>query len=101
MNRHKDWCVVVCLIGGGQEINTGEAGITEWITALKEHYQDWEIHFSDEIFKSDYALSREWLEDQGPLNLHIEPDLNLSVSRSFRAEKLSAFVGALISGRFK
>lgn len=99
MNRHIDWCVVVCLIGGGQEINTGEAGITEWITALKEHYQDWEIHFSDEIFKSDYALSKDWLEDQGPLNLHIEPDLNLSVSlRSFRAENLSAFVGALISG---
>jgi len=99
MNRHKDWCVVVCLIGGGQEINTGEAGITEWITALKENYQDWEIHFSDEIFKSDYALSREWLEDQGPLKLHIEPDLNLSVSlRSFRAEKLSAFISAVISG---
>jgi hypothetical protein len=99
MNRHTDWCVVVCLIGGGQEINTGEAGVTEWITALKENYQDWEIHFSDEIFKSDYALSREWLEDQGPLKLHIEPDLNLSVSlRSFRAEKLSAFVSAVISG---
>lgn len=99
MNRHKDWCVVVCLIGGGQEINTGEAGITEWITALKENYQDWEIHFSDEIFKSDYALSRVWLEDQGPLKLHIEPDLNLSVSlRSFRAEKLSAFISAVISG---
>jgi hypothetical protein len=44
-------------------------------------------------------LSRKWLEDQGPLNLHIEPDLNLSVSlRSFRAEKLSDFVGTLISG---
>ncbi len=99
MNRHKDWCVVVCLIGGGQEINTGEAGITEWITALKENYQDWEIHFSDEIFKSDYALSREWLEDQGPLKLHIESDLNLSVSlRSFRAEKLSLFVSTVISG---
>ena len=99
MNRHKDWCVVVCLIGGGQEINTGEAGITEWITALKQNYQDWEIHFSDEIFNSDYAISREWLEDQGPLKLHIEPDLNLSVSlRSFRAEKLSAFVGAIIPG---
>lgn len=99
MNRHKDWCVVICLIGGGQEINTGEAGITEWITALKENYQDWEIHFSDEIFKSDYALSREWLEDQGPLKLHIESDLNLSVSlRSFRAEKLSLFVSTVISG---
>ncbi|MBU3537653.1 DUF2075 domain-containing protein [Polynucleobacter sp. UK-Gri1-W3] len=99
MNRHKDWCVVVCLIGGGQEINTGEGGIIEWISALKESYKDWEIHFSNEIFKSDYALSREWLEDQGPLKLHLEPDLNLSVSlRSFRAEKLSAFVSAVISG---
>jgi hypothetical protein len=99
MNRHKDWCVVVCLIGGGQEINTGEAGIAEWITALKEHYQDWEIHFSDEVFRSDYALSKDWLEDQGPLKLHIESDLNLAVSlRSFRADKLSAFVGAIIAG---
>lgn len=99
MNRHEDWCVVICLIGGGQEINTGEAGITEWITALKEHYQDWEIHFSDEIFKSDYAISREQLENRGNLKLHIEPDLNLAMSlRSFRAEKLSDFVGALISG---
>jgi hypothetical protein len=99
MNRHKDWCVVVCLIGGGQEINTGEAGISEWITALKENYRDWEIHFSDEIFKSDYALDREWLHDQGNLNIHMDPDLHLAVSlRSFRAEKLSAFVGEIISG---
>lgn len=99
MNRHKDWCVVVCLIGGGQEINTGEAGITEWITALKEHYQDWYIHFSDEIFKTDYSLNKEWLLDKGDLNIHVEPDLHLSVSlRSFRAEKLSAFISALIDG---
>lgn len=99
MNRHKDWCVVVCLIGGGQEINTGEAGISEWIAALKENYRDWEIHFSDEIFKSDYALDREWLHDQGGLNIHMDSDLHLAVSlRSFRAEKLSAFVGEVISG---
>ena len=99
MNRHQDWCVVVCLIGGGQEINTGEAGITEWITALKENYKNWDIHFSNEIFKSDYALSQEWLEDQGALNLYPENDLHLAVSlRSFRAEKLSDFIGALIAG---
>lgn len=99
MNRHEDWCVVVCLIGGGQEINTGEAGISEWITALKENYRDWEIHFSDEIFNSEYGLSREWLEDQGSLDLRSHPDLHLAVSlRSFRAEKLSTFVSALISG---
>jgi Uncharacterized conserved protein (DUF2075) len=99
MNRHKDWCVVVCLIGGGQEINTGEAGISEWITALKDNYRDWEIHFSDEIFKSEYALDRNWLNDQDNLQIHVEPDLHLAVSlRSFRAEKLSAFIGEVISG---
>jgi hypothetical protein len=99
MNRHQDWCVVVCLIGGGQEINTGEAGLTEWISSLKRYYHDWELHVSEEIFRSDYALSKEWLEEQGTPKLHIESNLNLSVSlRSFRAEKLSAFVGAIISG---
>ncbi len=99
MDRHKDWCVVVCLVGGGQEINTGEAGIKEWVTALKENYRDWEIHFPAEIFRSEYSLDKNWLEDQGPLNLHINQDLHLAVSlRSFRAEKLSDFVGALVDG---
>jgi hypothetical protein len=99
MNRHEDWCVVVCLIGGGQEINTGEAGITEWITALKDNYREWDIHLSDEIFKSDYALNREWLDLQGSLKLNVESDLNLAVSlRSFRAEKLSSFIGEVITG---
>lgn len=27
MARHEDWCTVICLVGNGQEINTGEAGI--------------------------------------------------------------------------
>lgn len=102
MNRHADWCVVVCLIGGGQEINTGEAGISEWMTALKENYADWEIHFSDEIFKTDYALDSELLQDLRGLNIHVEPDLHLAVSlRSFRAEKLSAFVSEVILGNFR
>ena len=39
MNRHKDWCTIVCLIGGGQEINTGEAGLEEWINAFQNKLQ--------------------------------------------------------------
>ena len=31
LDRHSDWAVIVCLVGGGQEINTGEAGVSEWI----------------------------------------------------------------------
>ena len=99
MNRHKDWCVVVCLIGCGQEINIGEAGVSEWITALKENYRDWEIHFSDEIFNLDDTLDFNWLQNQSDLDIHLEPDLHLAVSlRSFRAENLSKFVAELIAG---
>lgn len=38
MDRHPEWCTVVCLVGGGQEINTGEAGISEWINALETRF---------------------------------------------------------------
>jgi hypothetical protein len=43
MDRHKDWCVVVCLIGGGQEINTGEAGLEEWLTTIERNHADWQV----------------------------------------------------------
>lgn len=34
MDRHKDWAVIVCLVGGRQEINIGEAGIEAWLEAV-------------------------------------------------------------------
>ena len=97
MNRHKDWCTIVCLIGGGQEINTGEAGLEEWINAFKEKYQDWNIHYSNLIANSiDYIKSKEqkeWLKE----NAQSEIDLHLAVSiRSFRSEKLSNFIHNLL-----
>jgi hypothetical protein len=46
MDRHPDWCTVVCLVGGGQEINTGEAGISEWITALETRFPSWKVYIS-------------------------------------------------------
>jgi len=49
MNRHDDWCTIICLIGGGQEINTGEAGVSDWIESLKTKYQAWDIYYSDKI----------------------------------------------------
>ncbi|SDG60888.1 DUF2075 domain-containing protein [Winogradskyella thalassocola] len=97
MNRHEDWCTIVCLIGGGQEINTGEAGLEEWINAFEENYKDWEIHFSNTIINSpNYIKSvtqRKWLIENGTS----ETDLHLSVSvRSFRSEQVSAFVHELL-----
>ena len=59
MNRHSDWCTIVCLIGGGQEINTGEAGLEEWVSSLKNHFPDWDIHYSNSILESDNYLKSE------------------------------------------
>lgn len=102
MNRHADWCTIICLIGGGQEINTGEAGLGEWLTSLQEKYRDWDIHASSLISDPQYTVSEDARERlQAPSVCH-EPDLHLSVSmRSFRAEALSSFVGALLSGNAK
>lgn len=93
LDRHDDWAVVVCLIGGGQEINTGEAGIAEWIDALQRSFPDWHVHVSPQLSDSEYGAQHalERLADQGRVTF--SDDLHLSVSmRSFRAEKLSSFV---------
>lgn len=97
MNRHPGWCTVVCLIGGGQEIYDGEAGLEEWIQALKAHYGNWDVYFSGEIASSDDYVRdtevRSWLEKNGQK----KSDLHLAVSaRSFRSEKVSDFVHALL-----
>lgn len=97
MNRHDDWCTIVCLIGGGQEINTGEAGLEEWVNAFQENYSDWNIYFSNKIVNSKNYIKtesqRKWLNENGVS----ENTLHLSVSvRSFRSEQVSEFVHELL-----
>jgi len=99
MNRHKNYCTIICLIGGGQEINTGEAGLSEWISALRDRFKDWKIHYSSLITDdNDYLKDKSlinWLKNSGNAN----KELHLSVSvRSFRSEKISSFVHAIIDG---
>ncbi len=99
MNRHENYCTIICLIGGGQEINTGEAGLSEWVIALKNHYPNWEIYYSNLITSdNDYLDDKhlmEWLKE----NCNSEKDLHLAVSiRSFRSEKISSFVHEVING---
>ena len=97
MNRHEDWCTIICLIGGGQEINTGEAGLEEWIVALKVHYSEWEIHYSNLITENENYLKQTELKDWLINNANIQTDLHLAVSvRSFRSEKLSDFIHELL-----
>jgi hypothetical protein len=98
MDRHNDWCTIVCLIGGGQEINTGEAGLEEWISSLRNHFENWEIHYSNLILESDNYLKSDNTKDWLIKNGISETELHLAVSvRSFRSEKLSEFVHELLN----
>ena len=100
MNRHHDWCTIVCLIGGGQEINTGEAGISEWLIALKEQYRDWNIYVSNRLNDKDYFWDPELSESISQITCKYEPELHLSVSmRSFRADALSEFASYVIDNQ--
>jgi len=93
MDRHKDWCVIVCLVGGGQEINDGEAGLTEWFRALKLRFREWRIYVSDQLNQPVYNWGRDLAKDLSGLAVQTESRLHLSVTvRSFRAETLSDFI---------
>ncbi|MDO6522911.1 DUF2075 domain-containing protein [Shimia thalassica] len=99
MDRHEDWCTIVCLIGGGQEINTGEAGLAEWLTALQQRFPDWQVNASDLLEDRHYTASQEAVNMLTAPNIRKHEDLHLSVSmRSFRAEQLSAFVSDVLDG---
>ncbi len=98
LDRREDWATIVCLIGGGQEINTGEAGISEWIAALNDRFPHWKVYISDKLTEPEYAEGKvnELLEHNH--NVIFSDKLHLGVSlRSFRAERLSAFVHAMLS----
>lgn len=93
LDRHDDWAVIICLVGGGQEINTGEAGISEWIESLNREYKDWHVYISDRLHDEEYAAGKalDLLQDHN--FVEFESSLHLAVSmRSFRAENLSNFV---------
>lgn len=98
LDQREDWATIVCLIGGGQEINTGEAGISEWIAALNERFPHWKVYISDKLTDPEYAEGKvnELLASNS--NVAFSDKLHLGVSlRSFRAERLSAFVHSLLA----
>jgi hypothetical protein len=93
IDRHEDWGVIVCLVGGGQEIHTGEAGISEWLDALNRSFPDWHIHISDRLTDSEYAAGQALAKLADRRHVHYDPSLHLGVSmRSFRAEHVSRLV---------
>jgi hypothetical protein len=97
LDRHLDWAVVLCLVGGGQEIHTGEAGIGEWLAAAVEQFPAWRLHISSRLTDSEYAAGHALDVVRTRGNAVFDDCLHLSVSmRSFRAESVSAFVKALL-----
>ncbi len=99
MDRHADWCTVVCLIGGGQEINVGEAGMSEWLAAIRERFGHWDVYASEQIRQPDYDLSHEARDFIARPQVTLSDDLHLGVSmRSFRAETLSDFISHVLNG---
>ena len=98
LDQREDWAVIICLVGGGQEINTGEAGITEWINALNNRFKHWNVFISNKLTEPEYAEGRvnDLLQENDKVTYSDE--LHLAVSlRSFRAETLSAFIHSLLS----
>lgn len=98
LDRHTGWATIVCLIGGGQEINKGEsAGISGWFESLRTTFPHWDVYISDKITDSEYSKDMSFADLAKGVNYKIIEDLHLSVSlRSFRSENVSAFVKALL-----
>lgn len=102
LDRHKDWAVVVCLVGGGQEINTGEAGIAEWIDSLLHSFPNWDIHISPELSDAEYGAGEILKKLTNRSGVYPDMDLHLSMAmRSFRAENLSGLVKSLLDLELK
>lgn len=101
MDRHKDWATIVCLVGGGQEINTGEAGIGEWFDAVERSFPYWKIYLSDRLKDTEYGAGE--IIEQANKNRMVKfiPELHLQTSmRSFRSETVSLFVKQLLDLEF-
>jgi hypothetical protein len=97
LDRHSDWAVVVCLVGGGQEINTGEAGIGEWVESLNRSFPDWHIYLSPRLTDSEYGAGEILDRLASRSNVIHKDELHLAVSmRSFRAEDVSLLVKQIL-----
>jgi hypothetical protein len=97
MDRHLDWAAVICLVGGGQEINRGEAGIAAWLEAIRDAFPNWRVYMSPELADSEYAAGHALETLDGKVDVIPDPNLHLAVSvRSFRAENVSKFVKAIL-----
>jgi hypothetical protein len=94
MRRHADWAVIVALVGSGQEINTGEAGLASWGVALAAR-PDWSIMGPATIIGN--ADPARCLVASQPAGMTIDPALHLDVSvRQIRSHAAADWVDAVL-----
>ena len=97
MDRHRDWAVIVCLVGGGQEINTGEVGLPEWFDSLRRAFPNWDVYITPQLNDVEYRREHAWQDMIADLNIFEYEKLHLATSvRSFRTPDLAAFVKAIL-----
>lgn len=97
LDRHPDWAVVICLVGGGQEINRGEAGIGEWLQALARSFPAWDLHISSRLHDEEYGAASLIEALEGCQKIRFDDGLHLGISiRSFRAEHVSTLVKQIL-----
>jgi len=97
LDRHDDWAAVICLVGGGQEINRGEAGISAWLDAVRTTFPSWFVYVSPDLTDSEYAAGHALDGLSGHAHVVKDHSLHLAVSlRSFRAENVSFFVKSVL-----
>lgn len=95
-DRQTDWGVIICLVGNGQAINKGEAGLKEWIESINRRYYNWDVYMSEHLIESgdvnreDFFLVTQQIKPREALHLKMS-------MRSFRSEKVSLFVNQLLA----
>ena len=101
MERHTDWAMVIALVGGGQEINDGEAGLEEWGRALSSSSKDWLIYASPQVLEGGASTAKHRLFENSANRKPVRTSSNLHLetsNRSLRAERLATWVNSLLDG---
>jgi hypothetical protein len=100
LDRHADWCVLICLIGGGQEIHDGEAGLAEWGRAIRSRFPLWSVYASPAALDGSVGAGEPlFSSDTDDINVSVEPELHLDIpTRQFRGKTLSRWADAVVQG---
>lgn len=97
MNKHSDWTVIICLIGGGQEIHKGEDGAIEWFKSIRNNFSHWEVYLPSIMNSQKYTMDTTIKESLKNVNYTIEDRLHLDKSaRTWNSSDVSPFINTLL-----